>query len=277
MERTVCSNPKLSAMDDRLGERFSSALALSPDPAPLRDEQRQWIEKEKTNSDPGRLATVYFMQIGYFDRLLARLKAVKRVFTEKDARTLCPSMPDESADAACKVTGFGTLPPLEGHTYVYSLLKYTSNGDVLGTGAAVFERMSSGLKLLFLPDYDGAIFFDAPKILRSDGRTVLCIYGSESGTGNFNRERLFAWRDSRWRDVDTTSWLDALQRRLPKGLDVRKGIYPDYTRMTAQTDLWRKDDGEACGTGGQADLRLKWSGDRIVLDALTFHPDRRDC
>jgi hypothetical protein len=77
--------------------------------------------------------------------------------------------------------------------------------------------------------------------------------------------------------VNTTAWLKSLQQRLPKGLEARKGIYPDYAKMAAQTELWRKGDSETCGTGGEADLSLGWSGDRLVLEAVRLHRDKSEC
>ena len=90
----------------------------------------------------------------------------------------------------------------------------------------------------------------------------------ETGTGNFNRERLYVWRKPQWRLADTTSWLDTLARRLPKGLGAWKGIYPDYRRMTAATPLWRRGDSNALPAGGSARLRLAWQGDKIVLQSV---------
>ncbi len=53
--------------------------------------------------------------------------------------------------------------------------------------------------------------------------------------------------------------------RLPQGLAVRKGIYPNYATLKATTPLWRKDDAGACPTGGIAEIALQWRGDRIAL------------
>lgn len=62
------------------------------------------------------------------------------------------------------------------------------------------------------------------------------------------------------------SWLSDLGHRLPKGLAVWKGVYPDYAKMNADTPLWReKVDGNCCPTGGEAKIDLQWQGDRIAL------------
>ncbi|HEY2612921.1 MAG TPA: hypothetical protein VGI94_19085 [Reyranella sp.] len=73
---------------------------------------------------------------------------------------------------------------------------------------------------------------DKPRILHAGGRAVLHLPAYESGTGNFNRELLYVWAND--------AWHDELDRRLPKGLVILKGVYPDYEKMTAETPVWRR-------------------------------------
>ena len=79
----------------------------------------------------------------------------------------------------------------------------------------------------------------------------------ESGTGNFNRELLHVWAKD--------AWHDELDRRLPRGLVILKGVYPDYEKMTAETPVWRQEDGPQCAEGGRAHVELQWRGDRIAV------------
>jgi hypothetical protein len=73
-------------------------------------------------------------------------------------------------------------------------------------------------------------------------RVVLHLPAYEAGTGNFNRELLHAWANDPWHDVDVAAWHDELDRRLPKGLVILKGVYP-HDEMTAETPVWRQQDG----------------------------------
>jgi hypothetical protein len=84
----------------------------------------------------------------------------------------------------------------------------------------------------------------------------------ESGTGNFNRELLYAWANDGWRDVDVTSWLDELKPRLPKGLGILKGVYPDYATMTAETPVWRGRPDLRAGRTGPCRLEVARRSDR---------------
>jgi len=133
----------------------------------------------------------------------------------------------------------------------------------------IFERLPTGLRPALAPDSDPAYVLYKPELIRSGARVLLHIPGYESGTGNFNRESLYLWTGKDWHDVDTTSWLDDLAKRLPKGLSANKGIYPDYARMTAATPLWRKSDGNVCPEGGRAAIDLSWRGDAIAMKG--FH------
>jgi hypothetical protein len=189
-----------------------------------------------------------------------------------DARTSClPALNADDAGESCTVSEFGDIGAVDGHPFHYAVYQYRNEGNrVLDrTRVVVFEVAPAGMmRAVAATESDPAVGYDKPRLLRGSGRALLHIPGSESGTGNFNRERLFVWRDGQWGDVDTTGWLDELARRLPKGYGAWKGIYPDYVRMKASTPLWREGDGNACGSGGRADLVLGWQADRIVLRGI---------
>ncbi|HEX9521823.1 MAG TPA: hypothetical protein VF949_02575 [Reyranella sp.] len=71
-----------------------------------------------------------------------------------------------------------------------------------------------------------------------------------------------------WHDADVTAWHDELARRLPNGLVILKGVYPDYETMTAETPVWLEQDGPQCAEGGRANVELQWRGDRIAVGGV---------
>ena len=188
--------------------------------------------------------------------------------SEADARQVC-LVADALGEAACKVAAFGPIGTLSGHSFAYAAYEYRlPTGVLMDMRTVVFERAGAEQwRPLFAPINDGGIF-DAPKIIRTRTGILLHIPGYESGTGNFNRERLYVWRNATWKAVDTTSWLKDLQRRLPKGLGAWKGIYPDYAVLRAATPLWRDGDANAEPTGGSAVIRLAIGADKIVLKSV---------
>ena len=186
------------------------------------------------------------------------------------AKTTCLALPDEQ-NAACTVEQFGEL----GVVYVTHLYDATYHyadprDHALDYRRVVIVEDTGGGRLdeLFATPGDPAVLYDEPRIIKIADRTLLLIPAHESGTGNFNREQLFVWREYDWRKADTASWLADLAGRLPAGLKVWKGIYPDYTTMMAETPLWREGDANACPTGGRAKVILGWRADRVVLRSV---------
>lgn len=201
-------------------------------------------------------------------------------YTEADARSVCiRDVLDLLEGETCTVKTFGDVGAVDGRAFLYAIyaIATTREGVATETRAVVFERRSDGkLRLRLAPDGDN-VTFGKPEILRTGSRTLLHIPGSESGTGNFNHEALYLWRDGRWTDVDTDSWPKTLEKRLPAGLGAWKGIFPNYKTLTAFTPLWRKGDSNACPTGGTADIGLAWSQDAIILSSVTIHKPRGNC
>jgi len=184
-----------------------------------------------------------------------------------DARARCIAAEAEAPET-CEVSQFGQIGAIGGRQFHYALYQYrnASNNVLDHMRVVVFEAVPpDSMRAVAMTDTDPAVSYDKPKLLHSNGRILLHIPGSESGTGNFNRERLFVWRAGEWHSVDTTAWLDDLSRRLRKSYGILKGIYPDYVTMTASTPLWRDGDGNACASAGRAELQPGWRGDRVVL------------
>ena len=189
--------------------------------------------------------------------------------SEADARQVC-IVADALGEAACKVTAFGPIGTLSGRSFAYAAYEYRlPTGTLMDMRAIVFERAGAERwRPLFAPINDGGLF-ETPTMIRTRAGVLLHIPGHESGTGNFNRERLYVWRGA-WKEIDTTSWLKDLERRLPKGLGAWKGIYPDYARLRAAMPFWRQGDSNAEPTGGSAVIRLALRADKIVLKSVAL-------
>ena len=273
VERKICTDPALSSADSQLGRDFDAALALSLDPAGLRASQTEWLtqSRDKTTASDG-LVEAYARRQGELDKTLAQLRETLagRSVGPAEARANCLSILAVADAGACKVTAYDEMGAVEGQVFAYASYEYAKGeGGLDYRRVVIFERLVSGiLRAVIAPDADAAFYYDKPRLLHAGRRVLLQIPAYESGTGNFNRERLFVWRDGRWRDVDITSWEGELARRLPAGEGVWKGIYPDYVALKASTPVWRKDDGNACPGGGRGDLVLGWRGDRIVLESF---------
>jgi hypothetical protein len=205
-------------------------------------------------------------------------KNAAREVSASDARAAClTDYAEPIGDRPCQLTKFGAIGTFDGHSFDYARYAFTTEGGgSMGGRVLMFERIAGDrLRILFVPENIGGPFYD-PKLIRTAAGVLLHIPGFDTGTGNFNRERLYVWRKTEWRLVDTSSWLDALAKRLPKGLGVWKGVYPDYRTMKASTPLWRTNDGNATPTGGRAAIRLGWRGDTIVLQSVSVRRARAE-
>jgi hypothetical protein len=194
-----------------------------------------------------------------------------RVVDAAAARSGClPDYAEPIVERPCRLAKFGSIGTIDGHAFDFARYSFTTeSGGSMGGRVLIFERAGTEqLRILFVPENIGGPFSD-PKLTTLPRGKLLLIPGFDTGTGNFNRERLYVWRKTAWRLADTTSWLDTLGKRLPKGLSAQKGIYPDYVRMTASTPLWRSRDGNASPSGGNASIRLAWQGDKIVLQSVS--------
>jgi hypothetical protein len=192
--------------------------------------------------------------------------------TEEAARSACPPGSTVAPDTHCTVAGFGVIGKVEGRQLVYGLYSDTANGDyTLRTEVAVYERRPDGKLHRLISAGDRGDIYSEPKLLNGAGRVLLHLPGYEDGTGDFNVERLYVWRDGVWRPIDLDAWRKQLSGKLPVGYEIWKGVFPDYVKMTATTPLWRRrTDGNCCPTGGRADIVLTWQSDRLVLKSVQF-------
>ena len=271
IEQTICASPELSKLDDEHGQKLSDALAASLDPQTVRTDEAEWLRGTRQHAaDNGGLTKVYTDRLQALDDLIGQQPSeAAHTFTLAAAKASClPLLAVKDAVETCTAEALNQLGAVDGRTFYYGRYHYVPSEEVLQyVRIVVFEQLASGaLYVVLAPQSDPAFEYDAPKIIRAKAHTLLEIPALDDGSGFFNRESLFNWHDGHWNDVDVTSWLDDLNRRLPKGLGAIRGIYPDYRTMRAYTPIWKvADDSNACATAGGAELSLQWQGDRVAL------------
>lgn len=122
--------------------------------------------------------------------------------------------------------------------------------------------------------FDGARF-DAPVLLTGpefDGKAYVAVPGIRAGSGSGNADVLFRWTPHASPElvqIDTWSWRDSLDEKLPEGLEIWQGVRFDWPNMMAFTPLWQDGDGNCCGTGGTAILSFDIEGDKLVLSDVS--------
>jgi len=153
------------------------------------------------------------------------------------------------------------------------------SGGVVFIGDAGAARLGPTAPVAWSFD---AARFDAPVLLAGPefgGAVYIAVPGVRAGSGAGNADLLFRWDvpdTRRLAQIDTWSWRDDLDERLPAGLGVWQGVRYDWPNMVAFTPLWRDGDGHCCGTGGTAILSFAIEGDRLVLSDVAVRDARGD-
>jgi len=276
VERAVCADAALSALDDRLGAAYRRNMD-APWAAMIREAQRPWLtERNNFARQPEILRRMYQRQVA----MLEAAAAVEghdshRGRTAAQVAGSCIALPPDSEapeGAACAVreSGVPGMARLDGRPLLYALYSYPDPAQpesvlLAGIATVLFAAGADGLYVPVFADRRGVTGCAAPRLYQGPTGVMLHLPCHHHGTGNINFESLYARQGGQWRERDIESWTFDLRERLPRGLEVWKGIYPDYARLTARTPLWRPGDGNCCPTGGRADITLAWQGERLVL------------
>ena len=263
IEKAICADPDLSKADDRLTETFAATLATTLQPEELRREQAIWLQQRDRIAGKAELRDAYGRRIAHLAALKAKWLAVRRGVDPESARQSCVVPPSAPSDTKCSVEKFAAIPGAS--DLVYQLQTYKQDDLRRAGGAVVFRKTAAELAPV-VAVADDAAYYEQPTVVRSAAGDLLLVPGALDGTGHINASVLFRLEADRLTEIDTRTWLYDLQRRLPQGLGAWKGIFPDYRTFTARTPLWKGGDANCCPTAGRADIKLKLTADRLVIE-----------
>ena len=191
----------------------------------------------------------------------------------------------------CQVSESGEVGVVGGSTLLYALYcimpNWTKDGTRCGSESfeagyhraramAVFSRDDGqeSARILFVraePEI-GILRYEKPRLLHTPAGTILHLPIVVDGTGHGNSSEYYLATGGAWERIESESWLKDVTSRLPAGLEIWKGIWPDLETMTARTGLHRRGDGNCCPTGGSARMHLSIRDRRFVLDSLLVDP-----
>jgi hypothetical protein len=209
------------------------------------------------------------------------LESLKRECIELAEVKVSPGSDDA---AECRVSEFGSFGELERETYYYALYClipiYEKNKAQCSDSSfpaqyyahrasAIFVQngISSQARMLFerANEEIGTYFYDKPQLIPSQQGMLLLIPIRVDGTGAGNVSELYIRENGHWISIDTESWRKDLDSKIPKGLQIWKGIWPDYRTMTAEAGLYKEGDTNCCPTGGKVLIRLDLVQHSILL------------
>ncbi|MHA3903405.1 hypothetical protein ACTPOE_07525 [Castellaniella sp. WN] len=187
---------------------------------------------------------------------------------------------DETDPPACRIgeSGIiGTVGATMTHYALYCLGPEAAAGACELRGAALFledradGRISRFLTRLDEPDLRAG----APSIETAGRDTLLELPVSVSGTGAFDDNDTFLFERDHWTRLDTHCWESGLQKRIPRGTSIDKGVNLNLGGLSAQAWLYREGDANCCPTGGSVDVTLKRTGHRLAIESLRIDPKAR--
>lgn len=285
-EKMICADAEISRADGELARVYADAVKMALNRPMLVHDQREWLRKRNSITDAEALPALYRERI-------RRLESVPRADTLQFSAKDCDGFlrrNDITDVADCRVIETGTVGAMGGRTYDYAqyciVPGYTtgdrdcdSAGYYHRRGLAVFTREKEGQqKRLFLERGSsdiGSFVYDKPEIVRNSYGTFLYLPIRVDGTGNFNDSEYYLWNErlSEWTLLDSRSWLKGLAKRIPPGLAIWKGVWPDIATMTAEAGLYRKGDGNCCPTGGRAEIRLTLKGRKFQVMSVKIRKE----
>lgn len=125
-------------------------------------------------------------------------------------------------------------------------------------------------KALLVRIDDGAVKYDDPLVVISDGESVMAVSMHNPAGGVVNS--YYLWRGGQWIAMDAQGWLHGLSAYLPDGASVRQAAWPDLETMSAQVNLFRTGDADCCPSGGMANVELGLVKEQFVVKRVKVHP-----
>lgn len=283
VEKMICADNTLSNLDIALSSVYGKALFRSTEPSKLKAAQRSWLKNTRNVCQ-----TAQCVEVAYKQRVLD-LRAIP--VTYPDLKTAidatCREMAAfESSESpgTCHVSksgSFGALGATGFHYALYCLgepLPKQGSGHCTMSAMALFaQRKETGVVEMFHEHVaDSGSYFDAPYINTNEYGNLLTLPVRVSGTGNFNDNDYFIRGQDRWVLMDTQSWLEDLNQRIPSGLAILKGVEPNIASLTASANLYRPEDPNCCPTGGSADISLGIAGNRLTIKSVKIIPPKAE-
>lgn len=240
------------AQTPALDAALREALAITPTPTSLRDDQANWLA-ERAEAGMQDLAAVDGDRLDRLKAAAARNRAVRAAgLSAADlARDCVPLGLD-----GCRSNRGGYLRGPSGETLYWQVQEGSTETEGVSGAAVLLARDGDILRPIA---WTSGGFYETPQLIETGdpAEVYVALPGYWGGTGHFNADVVFRWRPgaaTELTEIDTRSWRATLGAQLPPGLEVWKGVEFRWPVLTAQTPLWAPDDANCCATGGQATL-----------------------
>lgn len=286
-ERMICADAVLFGLDDQMAADYREAQRLSLDPGTLRKDQSLWLLDRDACADRTCLVAAYGRRLKSLQDLNRRESRLRsgEYRLESLGQTCLPfagDPPDGPYDD-CKLMDVRSLGLHEAqHWYAaqYCLLqplfpeaRCTTRQvltDSMDGAILILSQSHPGgpLRVVLRHGVTGGLPGDTV-IYRNKAGLILDIPVYLAGTGRFNGSGYFIREGGRWEPIDFKSWQRDLARRLPKGLGVWKGPWPDLRKLSFDSPLWKNRDANCCPTGGSVHADVGLENRRLFIRELS--------
>ena len=186
----------------------------------------------------------------------------------------------ESELKTCTIVAAGYVAPRDTPRLAYQIQAGVDEYDGTAGGVVVFAEVDGAWQLLG-SDFSG-VWYRLPRLSEAD-QTLFHIPGVTAGTGSFNADVLFEFAadEKAWRRVDMETWWDGITEKLPKGLEIWKGVSYDFGEAywgeyVARTSLWKSDDANCCPTGGSAVIHFALDDGALTLGDVEYEEPKAE-
>jgi hypothetical protein len=264
----ICTSASLRPHEAELAAREAQVLAVTARPATWRARAiqfRKWLGEPDLNGErpsDEMLAQRIKDQVQELNKEIERARSLQPAADE--AAALGSQCLAKWLHMGCRVTASGILRGEDGTRILWQRQSGASDIDGVGNGILLWDASKPGAPRLIGWSFEGANY-EAP-VLSDEGR--LWVPGTMAGSGGGNADLLYVKRGGDWVEIETTSWRDTLEARLPKGFSAWQGIEYDFNGMGGRSPLWRDSDPNCCASGGTLALRFSIAGTSLMLDEV---------
>lgn len=232
---------------------YRQALAVTPMPYEVEAEHRYW-----TTAPANERGEESF----YIEDLHRRITQDRKA---RAVRTTVDALDDGCVDIAlkgCSVTSGGFVQGGDKRLW-FQIQDGFTDEDGVGGGVVIFEQEAGGALKPIYWTFEGSRY-DPPMLTENgEGRWLLIAPGISRGTGSGDMTVMLLWRDGQWRPVDM-NW-QSRAGDLLQGMEVRHQPRWHFPELGAWTPLWRPQDANCCGEGGNAGLDFDIVDDKLTL------------
>jgi hypothetical protein len=200
-------------------------------------------------------------------------------------RSECLPPTEKDPAERCRIQKLGNLGSIDDKKFYFVLYEWFNKNELEEYGKPEYKypRTNSAVVLFYAnqdspnmlrPFYADRTdlnigWFEEPKILRGPQGVLLKIPHRSTADANAEVDNILQWQnEGHWQMVDTQSWIEDLQNRLPTGCSVVGETLVNYEQMKASNYLWKPSDENCCPTCGRFSATLAFEEGRLVIKEI---------